>query len=194
MNTKTLWATAAMALAVTTTPSLAAEGFRPLMGVSLTGGGETLLRVEMDDGSTQSMSSGGVVHLFGGFEFRAPDSPLSFQATVGYHVDGIGATDGEASFSRVPFELLAFWNTADNFRLGGGVRKATGARFSSSGAADVGDFDLRSSVGFVLQAEYLLDDHHSFFLRYVDEKYKSDLLVGGEVSGNHGGLGYAFRF
>jgi len=183
---------AALCLACATTH--AADGFKPLLGVSLTGGGKTLLSVEMENGDTQRVSSGGLVHLFGGFEFRAPDSPLTFQANVGYHVDDIGASNGDASFSRVPLELLAFWNTADNFRLGGGVRKATGAKFRSSGAADVGDFNMRTSVGFVLQAEYLFGQHHSLFVRYVDEKYKSSLLTDGEVSGNHGGLGYAFRF
>jgi hypothetical protein len=28
----------------------------------------------------------------------------------------------------------------------------------------------------------------------VHEKYESNYLVGGEVSGNHGGLGFAWRF
>lgn len=193
MSIKTTLAAAVLALTAAT-PSVAADGFRPMLGVSLTGGGETLLSVEMENGATQRVSSGGLVHLFGGVEFRAPGSPLTFQANVGYHVDDIGASNGDASFSRVPFELLAFWNTADNFRLGGGVRKATGAKFRSSGAADVGDFNMRTSVGFVLQAEYLFGEQHSLFLRYVGEKYKSDLLVDGEVSGDHGGLGYAFRF
>lgn len=193
MSIKTTLAGTALALALIT-PSQAADGFRPLLGIGLTGGGETLLEVELDNGDTERVSSGGLVHLFGGFEFRAPDSPLSFQATVGYHVDDIGASNGDASFSRVPFELLAFWHTADNFRLGGGLRKATGAKFRSSGAADVGDFNMRTSVGFVLQAEYLFGNGASVFARYVDEKYKSSLLVGGEVSGNHGGVGMAYRF
>jgi hypothetical protein len=192
MNTKTLLAGAALALAATT-PAFA-EGFQPVIGVSLTGGGKTLLKVEMEGGGTQSISSGGFVHLFGGFEYRAPQSPISFQATVGYHVDDIGADNGDASFSRVPFEVLAFWHTADNFRVGGGLRKATSSKFSSSGAAEVGDFNMRSSVGVILQGEYLFGEHTSVFLRYVHEDYKSNLLQGGEVSGDHAGLGVTYRF
>src|SRR3954469_24411906 len=123
MNAKTLLASTALALTFAA-PSFA-EGIRPVLGMSLTGGGKTLLKVEMEDGSTQRVSSGGLVQLFGGFEYQAAESPISFQATVGYHADSIGASNGDASFSRVPFELLAFWDTADNFRIGGGVRKAT---------------------------------------------------------------------
>lgn len=193
MNTKTLVAGAALAL--TALASQAQDsGFKPVIGMALTGGGKTLLSVEMDDGSTQRMSSGGVIQLWGGFEFRAPDSPLTIQANVGYHVDGIGASNGDASFSRVPFELLAFWNTDDKFRIGGGVRKATSARFSSSGATDVGDFNMRTNVGFVLQGEYFFSPSASIYLRYVSETYKSNLLNGGEVTGDHGGLGLALRF
>jgi opacity protein-like surface antigen len=193
MNTKTLLAAAALALTVAT-PSFAADGFRPVIGMSLTGGGKTLLKVQMDDNSTQRISSGGLVHLFGGFEYRAEQSPLTFQANVGYHVDDIGASNGDASFSRVPFELLGFWNTADNFRVGGGLRKATSSKFTSSGAAEVGDFNMRTSLGFVLQGEYLFGEHASVFLRYVHEDYKSNLLQGGEVSGDHAGIGMAYRF
>jgi hypothetical protein len=192
MKAKTLLAGAALALTFAM-PSFA-EGLRPVIGMSLTGGGKTLLKVEMEDGSTQRVSSGGLVQLFGGVEYRAPESPISFQATVGYHVDGIGASNGDASFSRVPFELLGFWHTADNFRIGGGVRKATSAKFESSGAADVGDFNMSTSVGFVLQAEYLFGEHASVFARFVHEDYKNPLLAGGEVSGDHGGIGMSYRF
>lgn len=192
MNAKTLCVGAALALTFAA-PSFA-EGLRPVIGMGLTGGGKTLLKVEMTDNSTQRISSGGLVHLFGGVEYRAPESQISFQANVGYHVDDIGASNGDASFSRVPFEVLGFWHTADNFRIGGGLRKATSAKFSSSGAAEVGDFNMRTSIGFILQGEYLFGEHASVFLRYVHEDYKSSLLAGGEVSGDHGGLGMAWRF
>ncbi len=193
MNTKTLVAGAVLAL--TAVASQAQDsGFKPVIGVALTGGGKTLLSVQMEDGSTQRMSSGGIVHLWGGFEFRAVESPLTIQGNVGYHVDDIGASNGDASFSRVPFELLAFWNTDDKFRIGGGVRKATSARFSSSGAAEVGDFNMRTNVGFILQGEYFFGPSASIYLRYVSETYKSNLLNGGEVTGDHGGLGVAYRF
>jgi hypothetical protein len=194
MTRKTLIAAAALALAAAA-PTFAAEGFHPVIGATFTGGGKTLVSVEMTDGSSQRVSSGGLIHMFGGVEYRAAESPLTFQGTVGYHVDDTSADNGSVSFSRVPFELLAFWNTDDKLRFGAGLRKATGAQLNSSGAASaLGDVNMRSSLGFVLQGEYFFGDSASVFVRFVSERYKSNQLVNGEVSGDHGGLGFAYRF
>lgn len=193
MNAKTILA-AALALALS--PSFAAEGFRPVLGAEFTGGGETLIDVEYSGGAHRKISSGGLMHVFGGVEYTAPDAPWTVQATVGYHFDRASASNGSVSFSRVPFEVLGFWNANPNWRLGGGLRKATSSKFDVSGMLNdyATDFNMRTSLGFVLQAEYLFGEHGSLFLRYVDEKYKSNYLVGGEVDGSHGGLGFAWRF
>jgi hypothetical protein len=189
MNTRTLLAGAALALAVAT-PSFAAGGFSPVIGIALTEGGET--DVKLDDDSTRTIHTGGLLHLFAGFEYRADQSPLSFQANVGYHVDNIDAGSGDARFSRIPFELLAFWNTADNFRFGGGLRRATGSMIHSAGM--VVNIKMRTSVGVIVQGEYLFGEHASVFLRYVHEDYESHRLPGGEISADHGGIGMSYRF
>jgi hypothetical protein len=190
------WAAAAFALAAITAPSFAAEGFRPVLGATITGGGETLIDIEYNSGYHREISSGGLMQVFGGVEYAVPGSPWTVQATVGYHFDRASASNGSVSFSRVPLEVLGFWNANDNWRFGAGLRKATNARFEVSGILNdyASDFNMRTSVGAVVQAEYLFGQHGSVFLRYVDEKYKSSHLVGGEVDGSHGGLGFAWRF
>jgi opacity protein-like surface antigen len=197
MNAKTLLAGAALAVAAAT-PTFAADGsaLKPVIGATLTGGGKTLVEVEFDDGGSRKISSGGLTHLFAGLEYREPGAPWSIQATVGYHFDRVSADNGSLSFSRVPLEVLGFWHANDNIRLGGGLRKATGTQFETSGAGNdiAPEFNMRSSLGVVLQGEYLFGEHASVFLRYVNEKYKSNYLVGGEVSGEHGGIGFAYRF
>lgn len=193
MHTKTVLA-AVLALAVS--PSFAAEGFRPVLGVGVTGGGKTLIDVEYTGGAHRKISSGGLMHVFGGVEYTAPGAPWTVQATVGYHFDRASASNGSVSFSRVPFEVLGFWNAHPSWRFGGGLRKATNSEFDVSGVLNdyATDFNMRTTVGVVLQAEYMFGEHGSVFLRYVDEKYKSNYLVGGEVEGNHGALGFAWRF
>lgn len=193
MNAKNVLAAAVLALAAV--PSFA-EGFRPVIGVSLTGGGKTLVEVEYEDGPNRKISSGGLTHVYGGFEYRAPAANFAVQTTLGYHFDRADADNGSLSFSRVPLEVLGFWHVNDNVRLGGGLRKAFNSRFETSGVGSYvsSDFNMRSSVGFVLQGEYLFTEHHSIFLRYVNENYKSVHLEGGEVDGDHGGLGYTYHF
>ncbi len=183
---------AAMALATTITlPALAADGLRPVVGVAVTSGGETLATVRYTDGSSQNIKSGGLIHLFGGVEYRS--GSLALQANVGYHVDDTSANNGSVKFSRMPIELLGFWHASDTWRFGAGFRKAGSAKLSGSGAAaSVGNFSFNGKGGLVLQGEYFFDnDKASTYLRYVTEDYT---LRGFSVSGNHAGLGLAYRF
>jgi len=196
MQIKTVLTAATLALAAAA-PAFAVEGFRPVVGIELTGGGKTLVEVEFEgDRPNQKISSGGLTHIFGGVEYRDPNGQFAIQTTIGYHFDRVDAKNASLSFSRVPLEVLGFWNANEHIRLGGGLRKAFNSRFETSGDAsnDFSDFNMRSSIGFVLQGEYMFGEHMSVFLRYVNENYKSSHLVGGEVDGDHGGLGFSYRF
>ena len=66
----------------------AADGtpFKLLLGIGLTGGGDTLITVPFTDGSRDDIKAGELVQLYGGGEFRLADR-LALQATVGYHVN-----------------------------------------------------------------------------------------------------------
>ena len=185
-----LTAVALTTLALTTS-SWAASGLRPVFGVAITGGGEKLVTVTYVNGSTQTVKSGGLLHMFGGLEYDA--AAFAIQANVGYHVDDTSATNGSVKFARMPLELLAFWKASDTWRLGGGVRKAGSAKISSSGAAsNVGSATLDSKAGLVLQGEYTYwGDRGSVYLRYVSETYSVNRV---DISGNHLGLGLAYRF
>jgi hypothetical protein len=177
--------------ALTTLPALAADGFSPVLGATLTGGGEKLARVDYTDGNSQTIKSGGLIHLFGGFEYQA--GSFAVQANAGYHVDDTTAKNGSVKFSRWPVEVLGFWQVADHVRLGGGLRKTGSAKLSSSGAASgVGGLTLQGGMGAVLQGEYLFGaGRYGAHGRFVSEKYKVD---GKSVSGNHVGAGVSVRF
>lgn len=167
-----------------------AEGLRPVLGASLTGGGKTLVSVTYTDGSTQKIRSGGFVHLFGGAEYETDQ--FAVQANIGYHVDDTTAKDGSVKFARWPVELIGFWKIDPNLRWGVGLRKATGAKVTSSGAAsNLGSLSFDSKPGLILQGEYAFSPNWSGLLRVVTESYE----VGGtKVQGNHVGLGGTFRF
>jgi len=184
---------AVMALATLgSLPAWASDGFRPMIGVALTGGGEKLSTVTFTDGSSENIKSGGLVHLFAGVEYR--NGAFALQANVGYHVDDTSAaSNGSVKFARMPVEVLGFWHVADHWRFGGGWRKAGSAKLSSSGAAaSVGSATFSSKGGLVLQGEtFFGNSQASAYLRYVTEDYE---LRGVSVSGNHVGLGAAYRF
>jgi hypothetical protein len=190
MKAKTLLASVLLACAAA--PSFAGDIVKAVFGITATGGGEKLVTVGFTDGSSENIKSGGLVQLFGGAEFNPLDM-LTIQATVGYHVDDTNARNASVKFTRVPLELIAFWKPNDYFRLGGGLRKANGAKVSGSGdASDLGTTKLESKLGGVLQGEYLFSANASMFVRFVAETYS--VKGGPDVSGNHGGLGISFRF
>jgi hypothetical protein len=182
---------AAAGLVAVATPAAAADGWRPVIGTTLTGGGETLATVRYTDGTTQKVRSGGLIHLFGGIEYQSAD--FAVQATLGYHVDDTSARNGSVRFSRLPIEVLGFWRASERVRLGGGARIATSPEVSSSGAASsVGDVTFDSKLGLVLQGEYVVwSDRASVLMRYVVEDYGSGRE---KISGNHVGVGFSFRF
>ncbi len=168
-----------------------AEGLRPVVGASITGGGETLLELHYTDGSTQKIRSGGFLHMFGGAEYEF--DKFALQANIGYHVDDSTAKNGSAKFSRWPVELIGLWKIDSNLRAGVGVRKATGAKISSSGALSLGgSIDLESKAGFIVQGEYLFTPQMSVLVRYVNESYEIGRSI--EIQGNHVGLGASYRF
>lgn len=172
--------------------SVAASPFKFVLGLSGGGGGDELVEVSYDNGETDTISAGGGVQFFGGFEYQLDSIPLALQFTVGYHTDSTSASNGEVSFTRVPLEGLALWQLNESVRLGGGLRLATGAELSSSGAASyIGNYSFDSKPGVVLQAELTFSERSSVYLRGVMEKFD---YQGVSYSGNHIGLGFSFRF
>jgi hypothetical protein len=186
-----LRALALCALATTATLPAHAE-VRPVLGLLLTGGGETLAQGYYDDGSTWEVNSGGLLHVFAGAEFHQPDSPVSVQINLGYQVDDTTASNGSVRFSRYPAEGLILWQPQDWFRAGVGFRKTLGARLSSTGVASgVGNYNFNSQLGMVVQGEYLVSQNFSLILRWVSERYE---VNGAEIDGSHVGAGLSVRF
>lgn len=161
-------------------------------GLGITGGGDKLATVEYTNGDTQNINSGGLVEFRGGAEYRAPNQPWAVQASIGYHVDRTAARNGDITFSRWPIELIGLWSAAPNVRLGAGLRYATNARLSSSGASYIGNYDMSASTGAIVEAEYLFTPHMGLAARYVSERYKFDNGV--SVDGNHVGVHFSYYF
>jgi hypothetical protein len=169
---------------------------REIHGVAsfgLTGGGETVAVAQFSDGSEQKIRTGGLVELKLGVEYRRAGSALATQINIGYHVDGIAASNGNARFSRYPLELLGYWHINPNVRLGGGLRWALNPTYSASGAAGEGSLNFKSSTGYVLEGEYLFNPQLGLSLRGVSETYNPDGPLG-KISGNHVGLRFNYYF
>ena len=165
---------------------------RFLLGAGLTFGGETLATMTYADGRTDSLTAGGLVMIYGGLDYRLDDA-ISLQGTIGYHVDSVTAANGDASFSRIPLELLAYYHSSDTIRFGGGVRFVNSPKIEGTGiAANVnGSFD--NTVGMIIEGEYLLDPTIGIKVRYVSETYHPTGIPV-SVDGSHIGVLANFYF
>ncbi len=167
-------------------------GITPFVGFGLTFGGDQIGRdIQYESGKSSTIHAGGMVDLRAGLDYQAINSLLSFQFSVGYHVDDtLNADNGSASFSRFPVELLAHYRVNDTWSMGGGVRKALNAKTDSSGYGSgyVTAQKYTSTAGLVLEAEAFINPRFGVKLRAVSEKYKPELGNQQKVDGSHLGV------
>ena len=163
----------------------------PLVGIAFTGGGDKLSSAEFSDGTSRDITAGGLVQVWGGVEYHEKASPFAIQGTFGYHFDNTSAKNGSQRFERFPIELIALYSFDPKFRVGVGARYATSAKFRSSGAGDVGDFNFKSQIAPMVMGEWLITQSWGLQVRYVHETYKID---GVSIDGSHGGVGVNYYF
>lgn len=191
---KKIIAVAMLSLAVSL-PAAAAKnkdkGFG-FIGAGLTGGGKTLATVEYSDGTSSNIKSGGLVALYGGYEYRFGFG-LTVQGNIGYHYHKKTASNGDLAFKRYPLEMLAYYDLAERFRMGGGLRYVMNPRLSGDGFAASSDLKFDNAYGVVVEAEYFYTPSASVKVRAVSEKYKVQ-DSSASVSGTHGGVYASYYF
>ncbi|HUG22880.1 outer membrane beta-barrel protein [Piscinibacter sp.] len=167
--------------------------FKFLLGAGLTFGGDTLVTVQFDDGHSEDVDGGGLVHLYAGAEYRL-GTAVSLQATLGYHVDNSTGSNGSVRFSRMPVDLLAHYHVNDQVRLGAGVQFVNNPELKGSGDASDVNVKFDSATGTILEGEYLFSPSAGVKLRYVAEKFKLSGGGGAEADGNHFGIMLNYYF
>ena len=170
----------------------AASPFKFLLGAGLTFGGDKLATVNFTNGNSQNLRAGGLVHLYGGAEYRLGDR-VSAQATVGYHVDDSSASNGDLRFSRVPVDLLLHYHVNPQLRLGGGVQIVNSPELKGSGAASGIGTEFENATGGIFEGEYLFSRNAGVKVRYVIEDYKVR-NSSQKIDGNHLGLLLSYYF
>jgi hypothetical protein len=115
------------------------------------------------------LSEGGD-HLFTGKYTDGTKIDITAGGTLG--------TNGNASFTRFPLEVMGFYQLNDEYRIGACARKSLSAKLKTSGVAKYQDnAEFHASVGNVIELQYL------FFTEKTD---------GYKVKGDHIGVGVVF--
>lgn len=129
-------------------------GFAGTFGFDL--GFTDLLEVQLDDGSSRSITANQGVFASAGASFLPLlGGKLWTQATLGLKYSGIDAANGSASFLAFPLEILETFHLAP-VRLSAGIVYLLAPRASGDGVLAGFDVDFENSLGLVLQGEWLL--------------------------------------
>lgn len=161
------------------------KGLRPFIGIGLSTGGDTIMRVHNDaDGARANditrIRAGDGLDLRVGLSMRLGSLPFSLQTAVAYHNDQTNGQDNtKYRFRRVPVEATLLWHATDRARIGFGVRKATnpvvkvdnGRYEGISGRVSFKD-KMKSSTGFIVEGEYAVTAGWSLKGRYVYETFR----------------------
>lgn len=193
---------AAIGLMILSTGALAQQApktFTPFLGVGLTFGGETLATATYNNGDRQDVTTGGLVDLRAGLEYQLTNSPLTLQMAVAYHVDNTTATNGSLKFSRFPVELIGMYDFGNQWRVGLGLRQATGAKVTTSGDATYQagygrSTSFKADTGALIQVEYRVSPQVGLQARYVKESYTIQDYTHQSIDGSHGGIFGVFYF
>lgn len=178
---------------------------RFLANLGYSAGGDTLASGNYVSGASYSINAGKGVTLAVGADFRVADK-VTLQATVGHHQDSTNASNGEIAFKRTPVELLGFYEMNENFRLGGGLRKAQNAEVTATGAAAgisaAGSYE--STLGAVLEGQYFFNslrynaaEHKALWgvgVRFVNESFKQANSTAGSKNGSHLAVSFLFYY
>jgi len=165
------------------------------VGADFNAGADTLLVLEFDDGDTQDIKAGNGLSLFvagGGIFFDHQPHQLETVLSLGVKFSTMQpTTNADLTFTRFPVELLAFYRNPDwFFRVGGGVTTHLGNSLTGSGDLSGLDADLDSSLGGIVQADFILSGWF-IGMRYTALSYTVD---GGDeaLSANSLGVGIGY--
>jgi Outer membrane protein beta-barrel domain len=181
------------AQAQSTTPAPASSsGLRGIVGLGLTGGGETIARVQWTNGDSTKLSSGGLIDFRGGAEYQIQGQPVAIELSIGYHFDKANGSNGSVGFTRFPLELIGHYALDEYWRLGLGLRKSLSTEYKDTVNGDTQKFT--SSISPLVEAEYFMTPQFSFKGRYVVENFKTDDAYKAKLKGSHAGIYGMFYF
>lgn len=176
--------------------SLSSNAADLVLEAGLHAGGDDLVSVTFASGSTETIEAGGFFNLAIGVGFDINEKVTS-RITFGIKEDSITASNGNIDFTRNPIDALFLYKT-ESWLLGGGITYHTNVKLSGDGIASGLNADFDDSLGFILEADYLLGNKKGYVGgRYTMIDYDSvpsATVNAATVDGNSIGVVVGYRF
>ena len=170
-------------------PSYAAD-VRPVVILGFDFGGDNLATAQFTNGSSESIHAGELIYFGGGASVLNDSKDIEVQVTLSYKNDSINASNGSIDWTRYPLDGLVFYRFP-KVRVGGGLTYHLHPKLSGSGVPGNVNGNFDDSLGYVLEADYLVSQRLTVGGRYTSIKYK---IGGTSIDGSTIGVTTGFRF
>jgi len=155
-------------------------------------GGDTLVEVSYDDGSTSSIEAGGGITFGGGATWRMSDLFI-VQATAAWKTETLpSASNGSADWDRFPVEVIGLLQI-DKFRIGMGLTYHLFGKLKGDGILSSASADFDNATGSVVTFEYVSKDRLSYVFRQTIIDY-TPAGTSTILNGNSAGIGINMHF
>ncbi len=140
-----------------------------LLGGALEFGGESIISVAFQDGSTQKMyaGQGGTFMAGGSFTFGAKEN-VELRTTLGFKYLTTKATNVNITLNRIPLRFTGLWKPIPKFYIGGGLCSQMGIKLNAGGLIPNEKFTSGISPTFEI-------GYHIFSLVITPMKYTGHL-------------------
>jgi hypothetical protein len=171
----------------------AAAEVRPIVKAGYDFGGETLVTVFFTDGSSERIKANEGLYLGGGAVFASESGSMEFHLTLAYKMEMVDGRNGDAEWTRIPLEALAFYRFP-KARVGGGLAYHLSPSLEGSGTISALDIDFKDALGVVLQADYRFTDRLAAGLRYTMMEYEAKAPFSGKAKTDGVGITFSYAF
>ena len=151
-------------------------------------GGDTLVTVIFTNGDQENIKANRGLFFGAGVSIVNDAKDVETEISLSYKIDDITASNGDVTWSRWPLDLLVFYRLP-SVRLGGGATYHLNPDFSGSGVASGLNVNFKSSLGYILQADYRINEKTNIGLRYTFLDYE---LEGSSIKAHSNGIGIVF--
>ncbi len=147
-------------------------GFHAVERLGITLGGDEIAKITYPDGTIREINAGSLKQIGLGVLYQWDSLPVAAALTINYQYTSDYNENDNASFRRVPLEVLAYFNATHRFRLGAGIRYIYSARATSNINGVSERIDFEDTRGSVVEIGYQVIPYGWVSLRRVHETYK----------------------
>ena len=158
--------------AETTQTEIAYPALRGIALLAASTDGDKLAHIHYEDGKTTNIKTGDGGMLAIGVLWT--NQPFEQQSMLGYSADSAPASNGDASFTRMPIKIMAFWRYKP-LGIGGGVTHPFNPKLKIGFDNINGNETVKynNASGLIIQADYYYSSQFGVGLKLTDIGYKA---------------------